>query len=46
MVDTLVDKPEEVKRWKEAGVQDISYSVDVGIFYDVYKDFMVKILII
>lgn len=37
VVGTFVDEPEAVKRWKDAGVQYISYSVDVGIFLDACK---------
>ncbi len=38
VVGTFVDKPEGVKKWKDAGVQYISYLVDVGIFYEACKD--------
>ena len=33
-VGTFVDEIEAAKRWIEAGVQYISFSVDVGIFYN------------
>jgi len=33
-VGTFVDDDEAAKRWIDAGVQYISYSVDVGIFYE------------
>ncbi|MBE0478696.1 aldolase [Candidatus Aerophobetes bacterium] len=31
---TFVDNLEQAKRWKKAGVQYISFSVDVGIYYE------------
>lgn len=34
VVGTFVDEPGDVQKWKDAGVQYISYSVDVGIFAD------------
>lgn len=37
VVGTFVDEPEDVQKWIEAGVQYISYSVDVGIFVDACK---------
>lgn len=33
-VGTFVDNFEDTKKWMDAGVQYISFSVDVGIFYD------------
>ena len=33
-VGTFVDTPENAKRWLEAGVSYLAYSVDVGIFAD------------
>ena len=33
-VGTFVDTPENAAKWKKAGVNYISYSVDVGIFYE------------
>ena len=37
VVGTFIDEPRGVKTWKSAGVQYISYSVDVGIFADACK---------
>ncbi len=34
VVGTFVDTPEDAERWIEAGVRYISYSVDMGIFYN------------
>jgi len=34
IVGTFVDRPEDIRKWRDAGVQYISYSVDVGIFSD------------
>lgn len=34
VVGTFTDSDETVRMWSEAGVQYISYSVDVGIFYE------------
>jgi 4-hydroxy-2-oxoheptanedioate aldolase len=33
-IGTFTDSDETVKMWLESGVQYISYSVDVGIFYE------------
>lgn len=33
-VGTFVDTIENARKWKKLGVKYISYSVDVGIFYD------------
>ena len=33
-VGTFVDTPETAKMWRDAGVRYLSYSVDVGIFYE------------
>ena len=33
-VGTFVDTTENARKWKKLGVKYISYSVDVGIFYD------------
>lgn len=33
-VGTFIDREEDIKTWKQAKVQYLSYSVDVGIFYD------------
>ncbi|MCL1793301.1 MAG: aldolase/citrate lyase family protein [Oscillospiraceae bacterium] len=35
---TFADTPESAAKWIEKGVKYISYSVDVGIFYDAIKD--------
>ena len=37
VVGTFVDTPQDLKMWKEIGVQYLSYSVDVGIFIDACK---------
>ncbi|MGI6149602.1 MAG: HpcH/HpaI aldolase family protein [Limnochordia bacterium] len=37
VVGTFVDQLEAIQRWKDAGVQYISYSVDVGIFVEACK---------
>jgi 4-hydroxy-2-oxoheptanedioate aldolase len=34
VVGTFVDTIENALKWKETGVQYLSYSVDVGIFYE------------
>jgi 4-hydroxy-2-oxoheptanedioate aldolase len=34
VVGTFVDTIENAHKWKETGVQYLSYSVDVGIFYE------------
>jgi 4-hydroxy-2-oxoheptanedioate aldolase len=34
-VGIFADTPSGAKRWKDAGVHDLSYSVDVGLFYAV-----------
>ena len=34
VVGTFVDSPGDVQKWKQAGVQYISYAVDVGIFVE------------
>jgi len=36
-VGTFVDTPASCKLWKDAGVKYLSYSVDVGIFYEACK---------
>jgi 4-hydroxy-2-oxoheptanedioate aldolase len=38
VVGTFVDTIENALKWKRAGVQYLSYSVDVGIFYEACKD--------
>tara|TARA_Y100000816_G_scaffold269835_1_gene233094 strand:- start:1807 stop:2568 length:762 start_codon:yes stop_codon:yes gene_type:complete len=35
---TFVDSPESLSFWKDKGVRYLSYSVDVGIFYDACKN--------
>lgn len=34
IIGMFIDSPEDIGRWKKAGVQYLSYSVDVGIFLD------------
>jgi 4-hydroxy-2-oxoheptanedioate aldolase len=41
-VGTFTDTLDAVKMWKDAGVQYISYSVDVGIFMEACKDLILK----
>lgn len=36
-VGTFVENPQDAAKWKETGVQYISYSVDVGILYNAYS---------
>lgn len=43
IVGTFTDTLEAVKMWKEAGVQYISYSVDVGIFSEACSDVIKKL---
>lgn len=38
IVGTFIDRIEDIGQWKNAGVQYLSYSVDVGIFLDACKD--------
>ncbi|GAH84330.1 unnamed protein product [marine sediment metagenome] len=33
-IGTFIDTCEDAKRWEKAGVQYISFSVDVGIYYE------------
>lgn len=42
-VGIFADTPEQVKRWTEAGVQYIAYSVDVGIFTDACRSIVEKL---
>ena len=42
-VGTFVDTVENARKWKKLGVKYISYSVDVGIFYDAIKSLIIKI---
>jgi 4-hydroxy-2-oxoheptanedioate aldolase len=37
IIGTFVDEIDDILKWKKAGVQYISYSVDVGIFADACK---------
>jgi len=37
IVGTFLDRIEDIARWKNAGVQYLAYSVDVGIFLDACK---------
>ncbi len=37
IIGCFVDAPEDLKMWKNLGLQYLSYSVDVGIFYDACK---------
>ena len=38
IIGCFVDTPADLKMWKDLGLQYLSYSVDVGIFYDACKD--------
>ena len=38
VVGTFVDDMEALRRWREAGIQYLSYNVDVGIFMDGCKN--------
>lgn len=40
IVGTFVDTPENALKWKKLGVKYISYSVDMGIFYEAMTDIM------
>ena len=42
-VGTFADTPESAEKWRKNGVKYISYSVDVGIFYNAVSD-LVKLL--
>lgn len=42
-VGTFTDTLENAKKWKRLGVKYISYSVDVGIFYEAAKEIISKI---
>jgi 4-hydroxy-2-oxoheptanedioate aldolase len=44
-VGTFADTPENAKKWRSKGVRYISYSVDVGIFYNAVCD-LVNILML
>ncbi len=41
-VGTFVDTIENAKKWKKLGVKYISYSVDMGIYYDAVKEIITK----
>jgi 4-hydroxy-2-oxoheptanedioate aldolase len=43
VVGTFTDTPEDAEKWQSFGVKYISYSVDVGIFYNALSD-IVKIV--
>lgn len=34
VIGTFVDTPDDLKMWRELGIQYLSYSVDIGIFMD------------
>lgn len=40
IVGTFVDSIESMRLWKNAGVQYLAYSVDVGIFYEACKNIL------
>lgn len=42
-VGTFVDTVQNAKKWKQAGVRYISYSVDVGLLYEQFKKVMCEI---
>lgn len=42
-VGTFVDDVEAAYKWKDAGVQFIAYSVDVGIIYEAFQDVISRI---
>ena len=42
-VGTFTDTIDSAQKWKNAGVQYISYSVDVGIFLESCKDILNKL---
>lgn len=44
MVGTFVDTVENARKWKKMGIKYLSYSVDVGIFYDSCKNLINKIM--
>jgi 4-hydroxy-2-oxoheptanedioate aldolase len=43
IVGTFVETPEDAKKWKEIGVQYISYSVDVGILLNAYTSIVSRL---
>lgn len=40
VIGTFVDTPQDLKMWRELGLQYLSYSVDIGIFMDACKNTM------
>ena len=42
-VGTFVDTPENALKWKRLGVKYISYSVDMGIFYEAMTDIVDRV---
>lgn len=42
-VGTFVDTPENALKWKRLGVKYISYSVDMGIFYEAMTDIVHRV---
>ncbi len=42
-VGTFVETPEDARKWAKIGVKYISYSVDVGIFYNACKNILQNI---
>ncbi|TXE10149.1 aldolase [Seonamhaeicola algicola] len=42
-VGTFTESPEKAKMWKDIGVQYISYSVDVGLVMNTFKDITSKL---
>lgn len=44
VVGTFVDTIENAHKWRETGVQYLSYSVDVGIFYESCKHLITSIM--
>jgi 4-hydroxy-2-oxoheptanedioate aldolase len=43
VVGTFVDTLSDAKRWRDLGVRYLSYSVDVGLFYEICRDTADKI---
>ena len=39
---TFVESIEDLKMWRDLGIQYLSYKVDVGIFYDTCSDIYMK----
>lgn len=44
VVGTFVDNADGARKWKDLGVRYISYSVDVGIFYEKCKELATQII--